>query len=273
LLDLPELATIPSAKRDLRIPSGPQLIEGGQARSITGKAPSLDKALTKWGSTGSIVAESFRSAVTSILLWGRYHEESPVIVITSSHAKAGKTTSTFNLSLGLAESGRRVLVIDGDLRLGRLGSIFGVQQANGMIDILAGRYDVTALPDLIQKTEIPGLHILPAGSSHHNVLQLLHSPRLDDVLREVRKKFDFVLIDSPPLIPLTDARLLGKHADGAILICRAGQTSFDQLIATRRRLAEDGTLVIGTILNDWNATSEDPSYLRSYEGYQRKEAR
>ena len=272
LLDVPELATIPSAKRDLRI-TGSSLAsdgEGGKGGLLgSTRELSLEKVADKWATHGSIVAESFRSAVTSILLWGRYHESNPVLVISSAHAKAGKTTSTFNLGLGLAESGRRVLIIDGDLRLSRLGQIFGVGQADGLTDILSGRVDSTLAADLVQSTPVAGLHILPSGSPHPNVPQLLHSPLLDDAIRDLRKDFDFVLIDSPPMIPLTDARLLGKHADGVILICRAGHTSVDQLVASRRRLSEDGTLVIGTILNDWNANSEDPSYVKSYEGYQK----
>jgi receptor protein-tyrosine kinase len=223
----------------------------------------------KWGELDSLIAESFRSAVTSILLAGRSESGQRVIVVTSAHPQAGKTTAVFSLGLGLAESGRKVLLIDGDLRRPRLGQIFGVQDSDGLSNILTGDGKDNDVKNLVRPTGIPGLSILPSGAMPQNVARALHSTRLDDVLKLMREEYDFVLVDSPPMIPLTDARLLGQHADGVILICRSGQTTMDQLVTTRRRLAEDGIHVMGTILNDWNAYSEDPSYLNSYAEYAR----
>src|SRR5450755_434602 len=138
LLQVPELAIIPSARRDIRT----QIVSNSSriAQAFSGSSPKRlasgsdlsNDLLTNSLQTGSIVAESFRSAVTSILLWGR--EEAlahKVLVVTSAHSGAGKTTSVLNLGLGLVESGRRVLLIDGDLRLPRLGRIFGLETASG----------------------------------------------------------------------------------------------------------------------------------------------
>jgi capsular exopolysaccharide synthesis family protein len=266
IVDVPELAVIPSAKLDPRspIPFGKRAAARLHAgtNSLTNKPANLLEMPTtpgmKWGELDSLIAESFRSAVTSILLAGRSESGQRVIVVTSAHPQAGKTTAVFSLGLGLAESGRKVLLIDGDLRRPRLGQIFGVQDSDGLSNILTG-----------DGTGIPGLSILPSGAMPQNVARALHSTRLDDVLKLMREEYDFVLVDSPPMIPLTDARLLGQHADGVILICRSGQTTMDQLVTTRRRLAEDGIHVMGTILNDWNAYSEDPSYLNSYAEYAR----
>ncbi len=131
--DIPELAAIPSAKRDVRIRIPTQVgsskagLGGISTDKRLGPARSpeaFDSMLENCVHTTSIVAESFRSAVTSLLLWRGRNEQSPVIVVSSTHAKAGKTTAVFNLGLGLAESGRRVLLVDGDLRLPRLGDIF-----------------------------------------------------------------------------------------------------------------------------------------------------
>ena len=276
--DIPELAAIPSAKRDVRIripmsagTTKTALAGLSSAKRIEGSRnpEAFDSMLENCVHTTSIVAESFRSAVTSLLLWRRRTEQSPVIVVSSTHAKAGKTTSVFNLGLGLAESGRRVLLIDGDLRLPRLGEIFGLSTAAGMSDLLSGSASVSLLRELVRDTSLPGLFVLPSGSLLPNVTQLLHSPKLDDVLERLRTEFDFILIDSPPLVPLSDARLLGQHANGMILICRAGYTSMDQLSSVQRRLTEDGTTVIGSILTDWNAKSDDPAYLNSYSHYAR----
>ena len=274
--DIPELAAIPSAKRDVRIripmSVGNKAVGGASGAKKLGSGrneEAFDTMLENCVHTTSIVAESFRSAVTSLLLWRGRSEQSPVIVVSSSHAKAGKTTAVFNLGLGLAESGRRVLLVDGDLRLPRLGEIFGIPTATGLSDLLSGATNVNLLPELIRETSLPGLFVLPSGTLLPNVTQLLHSTKLDGILERLRTQFDFILIDSPPLVPLSDARLLGQHADGMILICRAGYTSMEQLSAVQRRLVDDGTTVIGTILNDWNAKSDDPAYLSSYSHYAR----
>lgn len=278
IVDVPELAVIPSAKLDPRspIPFGKRAsmrLQPG-TNNLGGAKPAKFLEMpagpgAKWGELDSLIAESFRSAVTSILLAGRSDSGQRVIVVTSAHPQAGKTTAVFSLGLGLAESGRKVLLIDGDLRRPRLGQIFGVQDSDGLSNILTGDGKDNDVKNLVRSTGIPGLSILPSGGMPQNVARALHSVRLDDVLKLMREEYDFVLVDSPPMIPLTDARLLGQHADGVILICRSGQTTMDQLITTRRRLAEDGIHVMGTILNDWNAYSEDPSYLNSYAEYAR----
>jgi capsular exopolysaccharide synthesis family protein len=277
IVDVPELAVIPSAKLDPRspIPFGKRAAARLHAgTSSTGAKPAKLLEMPpspgmKWGELDSLIAESFRSAVTSILLAGRSESGQRVIVVTSAHPQAGKTTAVFSLGLGLAESGRKVLLIDGDLRRPRLGQIFGVQDSDGLSNILTSDGKDNDVNNLVRPTGIPGLSILPSGAMPQNVARALHSTRLDDVLKLMREEYDFVLVDSPPMIPLTDARLLGQHADGVILICRSGQTTMDQLVTTRRRLAEDGIHVMGTILNDWNAYSEDPSYLNSYAEYAR----
>jgi receptor protein-tyrosine kinase len=190
-----------------------------------------------------------------------------MIVVTSAHAKAGKTTAVLNLGLRLAESGHRVLLIDGDLRRPTLGPIFGFDGTIGLSDILAEHFDIKLVKEIIRETAFPSLFLLAGGAPRRNVPHLLHSTGLDKLLRQLRSEFDFVLIDSPPVLPMTDARLLGQHADGVILICRSGQTSMDQLVSIRSSFQLDGTEVMGTILNDWDARGEDPAYVRSYGRY------
>ena len=97
-----------------------------------------------------------------------------------------------------------------------------------------------------------GLFILPAGSLNANISNLLHSVRLPKLLQRLREEFDAVLIDSPPMLQVPDARVLGRATGAVVLVIRAGQTSRDTALAARQRLAEDGTPVIGTILNGWD---------------------
>jgi Mrp family chromosome partitioning ATPase len=105
---------------------------------------------------------------------------------------------------------------------------------------------------LVQKTKIPNVHAVFSGRRTSNAANLLHSPRLPELIARVRQDFDAVLIDAPPVLGLPDARVLGHMADGVILVLRAGQTTLETARAARQRLAEDGTVVLGTILNAWD---------------------
>jgi capsular exopolysaccharide synthesis family protein len=226
-------------------------------------------AITSWHGNESLVKESIRSVVTSLVMYGESFYRNRIILMTSPHPQAGKTTAVSNLGLALAESGRKVLIIDGDLRRPRLSAIFGVQDEKGLADLLTTSRERISLDATIQETAYPNLYILPSGDAELELPRLLHSPRLEEILSSVRNQYDFILLDSPPMMALTDARLLSRNTDGVILVCRAGVTTGEQLAFSHRRLAEDGIEVIGTILNDWNPRTEDPSYFGSYAEYAR----
>jgi polysaccharide biosynthesis transport protein len=277
LSQIPELAAIPSARHDVRV----QLISesGGRGiriRRLIGKvtsgtpSPVSQEVVAGWLCTASLVAESFRSAVASLLLWGRDSQQSHrVMVITSAHPGAGKTTAVVNLGLGLAESRRRVLLIDGDLRLPRLGKIFGLNAARGFSEILSQELVPADAKQLIVDTGLPGLRVLPSGLAPRNVTQMLHSNALQRFMDVIKDEFDFILIDSPPAIPLADSRLIAQHADGVILVLRAGDTGVEQLVSVRKCFQQDGTRIFGSILNDWDEYAEDPCYAKSYTPYVR----
>jgi capsular exopolysaccharide synthesis family protein len=270
LIAVPELGVIPSAKfpgRDLsQVPRRKMLAIGPGAENS-----SVPVAISSWQGNESLVKESIRSVVTSLVMYGESFYRNRIILMTSAHPQAGKTTAVSNLGLALAESGRKVLIIDGDLRRPRLSSLFDVQDETGLAELLAAGPERKTLPveASIRATAYPNLYILPSGDAMTDLPRLLHSPRLEEVLGAVRNQYDFILLDSPPMMALTDARLLSRNTDGVILVCRAGKTTGEQLAFSYRRLAEDGIEVIGTILNDWNPRSEDPSYFNSYSDYAR----
>jgi polysaccharide biosynthesis transport protein len=224
--------------------------------------------MVQWVQDETMMADAYRSAITSILL-SRVNGVSPrVILVTSPRPKAGKTTTVANLGISLAEIGRRVLLIDGDLRRPRLGKLFGLQFATGLSDALIdGGSGTITLDSVIRTSPVPGLSVLPGGSEPANISKLLHSTYLDSLIETARSEYDFVLIDSPPMMGMADARLLSRNADGVILISRAGETSPEQLGEARERLADDGTPVIGTILNGCDLRIEDPSYVNGYNSY------
>jgi capsular exopolysaccharide synthesis family protein len=244
------------------------VLDGENGVVAGGQSAALDREMVQWNQDETMMADAYRSAITSILL-SRVNGVSPrVILVTSPRPKAGKTTTVANLGISLAEIGRRVLLIDGDLRRPRLGKLFGLQFATGLSDVLldAGG-GITTLDSVVRSSTVPGLYVLPGGSEPANISKLLHATYLDTLVEAARSEYDFVLIDSPPMIGMADARLLSRNADGVILICRAGETSPEQLGEARQRLADDGTPVIGTILNGCDLRVEDPSYIHGYNSY------
>jgi capsular exopolysaccharide synthesis family protein len=276
-LNVPELAVIPSARigNSERIPLTLRNLNGANGAALEAKngllsasSAAVDKEMVQWCQDETMMADAYRSAITSILL-SRVNGVSPrVILVTSPRPKAGKTTTVANLGISLAEIGRRVLLIDGDLRRPRLGKLFGLQFATGLSDALLAEGDGTiTLDSVVRPCTVPGLYVLPGGSEPANISKLLHSAHLDSLIEHARSEYDFVLIDSPPMMGMADARLLSRNADGVILISRAGETSPEQLGEAKERLADDGTPVIGTILNGCDLRIEDPSYVNHYNSY------
>ena len=276
-LNVPELAVIPSARigNSERIPLTLRNLNGASGVALEAKngllganSAAVDKEMVQWCQDETMMADAYRSAITSILL-SRVNGVSPrVILVTSPRPKAGKTTTVANLGISLAEIGRRVLLIDGDLRRPRLGKLFGLQFATGLSDALLAEDNGTiTLDSVVRPSTVPGLSVLPGGSEPANISKLLHSTHLDNLIELARSQYDFVLIDSPPMMGMADARLLSRNADGVILISRAGETSPEQLGEAKERLADDGTPVIGTILNGCDLRIEDPSYVSHYNSY------
>jgi capsular exopolysaccharide synthesis family protein len=164
----------------------------------------------------------------------------------------------------MAEIGRKVLLIDGDLRRPRLHQLFGVTNTWGLSDVLWAETPLETVPilHLVRETKVSGLSLLPAGSCRNVVPSTeFYSPRMLRLLARLRKEFDIVMVDAPPMIHLADARVLGRLADGVILVIRAGQTTSESALYASQRFAEDGTRVLGTVLNSW-----DPKTSRRY-GY------
>jgi len=211
--------------------------------------------------TPSVLGESFRAALTSILFTGENGDRPRVIVLTSANPGEGKTTVASNLALALADSGSPVLLIDGDLRRGRMHEIFQVSNAWGLSDALAGKCLPPGRAHSYMETRFPRLSLLPAGSTPVSISGLLFSPRTMEFLKTVQADFHTVIIDSPPILNMPDARMLGKLSDGVVLVVRAAQTTRDTVAGVVQRLSSDGSRVLGTILNGWDPRRD------SYSGY------
>jgi Mrp family chromosome partitioning ATPase len=127
----------------------------------------------------------------------------------------------------------------------------------------------TGLLGILRETEVPNLFVLPAGPPVAGATNLLYSPRLKECLGQFMTQFDMILIDTPPMLTIPDARVMGRLADGVVLVVRAAKTTRDAALASRARLREDGVRVIGTIMNDWNPKRSPSGYYGYYDGYHR----
>jgi capsular exopolysaccharide synthesis family protein len=219
--------------------------------------------LATWFDKSSIIAESFRNVVASIL-YSPQGSRPRVILVTSAIRNEGKTTVVSNLGITLAEINQRVLLIDGDMRKPRLSSVFNVSNDWGLSNILREKECLRDCPleAIVKRTEMPELSVLTSGPGTSSISNLLYSTRMLELLQRLRSEFDTILIDTPPMLDISDARILGHLADAVVLVFNA-RTSRDAALAAKRRLSEDGIPVLGTILNAW-----DFRRMSSYEAYQ-----
>jgi capsular exopolysaccharide synthesis family protein len=235
-LNVPELGVIPN-------------LQTGRLSRFRPGAAVKDLALATWEPHPSDGAEYFRAVLASVLFAGQPR----VIALSSPNPGEGKTTVAANLAIALAETHQRVLLIDGDLRAPGLHEVFGLDNSIGLATILRGDTSACAPDSLLKATRIPGLHVLPSGCSPESAPALLHSPHFAEFLEAARPQFDTILIDTPPVLPMPDARVFGRLAGAVILVVRANKTSRDTAALACRRFIEDGTPVLGTILNECGA--------------------
>ncbi|HVX65829.1 MAG TPA: polysaccharide biosynthesis tyrosine autokinase [Bryobacteraceae bacterium] len=260
ILGIPGLGIIPPAEKLPRLKGSGLALESAPAGS--------QMELASLYSPRSTVADSFRATLASILFATSTSGKTRVRVIslTSAAPREGKTAAVTNLGVALARIGQRVLLIDGDMRKPRLHTIFGLSNENGLSEILAETEVITDITEFAKPTPRAGLSVITSGGATAESTDLLHSERLSEVINLARKKYDTVIIDSPPLLQLVDARLLSWHTDGVVLVCRSGSTDRQAAQAAVRLLQSDGTPVLGVILNDC-APSAQASYYYSPSGY------
>jgi polysaccharide biosynthesis transport protein len=224
--------------------------------------------LSTWQRKPSAVAESFRATLVSILFSGENGSRPRVMVVTSSNPSEGKSTVVSNLGIAVAEVNQRVLLIDADLRKPRLHDIFNLKNDNGLSDLLRSKDTVgAALEGAIQQTHVPDLYVLTSGSITSAATSLLYSNRMPELLQKLRTEFETIFIDTPPMLQIPDARVLGRMVDRVIMVVRAGKTTRAAAMAARKRFSEDGTQMLGTILNDWNPKRSPNGYYGNYGGY------
>jgi len=208
--------------------------------------------------------EAFRTLRTTVRFLGL---EAPIRVlqITSPGIREGKTTVVANLALAMARTGQRVIVVDCDLRRPRMHRIFGQDNQAGLTSVVMGRVPLTVATIPIPGE--PGVLLLPSGPSLPNPSEVLSSQRTAEVIYELRLAANIVLLDCPPVLPVTDALISAAHADATLLVCRAGVTDRKSVARALELLRQVNAPVAGTILNGASATD---SYGQDSGAYYRE---
>jgi capsular exopolysaccharide synthesis family protein len=213
----------------------------------------------------SVAAECCRSIRTNILFMS---PDRPIrtMVITSPSPQEGKTTTAINLGVTMAEAGGRVLLVDTDMRRPRLHRSFGVGNQFGISTVIVGK---ATLDEAIKHTDVPNLDVLTCGPVPPNPSELLHTDRFGAVLADCAKRYDRVILDSPPTSAVTDPAVLGNLVDGVVLIIKAGETTRDSAIHARRQLASAKARVVGVIVNAIDFSNPAYGYEYYYRNYYR----
>jgi len=210
----------------------------------------------------SAIAEAYRAFRTSLLLASASSPK--IIVISSTFAREGKTTTSVNLATVLAQMGKPVLLIDADLRRPRLQKVFRGKMNLGLVNYLAANIP---LEDVIQETQVPNLSIVLSGPTPPNPSELLGSDRMKHLIHEIRAKFAFVIFDSPPVMAVTDSIVLAANADGVVLCVHGGQTPRDIVQRAAERLRQSNIPVLGALLNNLDLEQYGYSFKKSYYDY------
>ena len=211
----------------------------------------------------SQMAESYRALRTSLLL-SSLGAPPKVIMVTSALPQEGKSTTSINCAVVLAQKGVRVLLIDADMRRPSIHKTLGMAPHSGLSNVLTGS---TTLEQAITHTSIlPSLDVLTAGTPPPNPAELLASSVMRDMLTELRKQYDHIVIDTPPSLSVTDAVVLSPRADAVMLVIRAEKTTKHALRRSRDLLAQVNAKVVGVLLNAVDLSSPDYYYYYEYQG-------
>lgn len=200
----------------------------------------------------SPIAEAYRTLRTN-LEFSNLDKSLRALVVTSASSEEGKSTTLANLAVTIAQSGKRVILVDADLRRPTQHQIFDLKNNAGLTDIVRDE-SLLANPPL-QETSVPNLHVLTSGQTPPNPAEILGSKRMSEIIAALLERADMVLLDAPPLLAVTDAAVLSSKVDGVLLVVSAGKTKRENARKAQAQLEKINARVIGAVLNNVKAES------------------
>ncbi|MET0384482.1 MAG: polysaccharide biosynthesis tyrosine autokinase [Polyangiales bacterium] len=253
----------------------PHIDENASVASITyGRRKRRDKQPEELGNRDLIVhnhpkssiAECCRTIRTNITFMSAERPRK-TLVVTSASPREGKTTISIALAITLAQSGKRILLVDTDLRKPRIHRSFGKPLSRGVTTILVGQHSAS---EAIQETEVPGLSLLASGPIPPNPSELLHTEQFQQLIADLARNYDHLILDSPPLAAVTDAAIIAPQVDGTILVLHTQRTTRDALKSALRQLRDVSGTLVGGVLNDVDLSTHRYGYSSYY--YYRSES-
>ncbi|MBI5759252.1 MAG: polysaccharide biosynthesis tyrosine autokinase [Planctomycetales bacterium] len=205
---------------------------------------------------GSSEAEAYRSVRTTLYVCTHVTKER-VLQITSPEPEDGKSTLACNLALAIAQSGKKVVLVDADLRRPKVHLLFGLRKDIGLSDVLAGEIEWR---NAVVETKIPKLSILPAGQTPASPAELLATTEFETLLNDLRKEYDFVLVDTPPLLAVSDPCVVAAATDGLVLVVNLTKNRRDAIRRVQEMIATHGMRVLGVVANGVTAESDSTGH-------------
>ena len=218
----------------------------------------------------SIPSEAFRALRTRIQFSRINTESLKSVLITSSAPQEGKTTIAVNLAGSFAHSKKKILLIDCDLRKPSVHKLFGRDKNPGLIDYLVGN---SKLEEILYKSNIPNLSYITSGTIPPNPAEMLDSQEMRNFLKQLREKYDLIIVDSPPIIAVTDSEILTSMVDGTLLVVSSENTEIEMMERSVELIRRENTQFLGTVLNNFSYKSGYGSYYKYYYYYSRPEAK
>ena len=209
----------------------------------------------------SPISEAYRTLRTNIQ-FSSLDKELKVILVTSSGPGEGKSTTSANLAVVMAQSGKKTLLIDCDLRKPKLHRFFEDSNKVGLTNYIIGQ---ATFEEAIKKTMVENLYLLSSGKRPPNPSELLNSNKMKQFIAILKENFDYIILDTPPIIMVTDAQILAQYADGCILVVASAQAERDAAIRAKLLLEKGDTKIIGVVLNKLDITSK--KYYGHYYQY------
>ncbi|KYG59286.1 CpsD/CapB family tyrosine-protein kinase [Planococcus maritimus] len=207
----------------------------------------------------SVISEQYRTIRTTIN-FSLPGNEMKTLLFTSASKEEGKSTTSANMAIVFAESGKKVLLVDADMRKPTLHHTFHLNNHMGLSNLLIGKGE---LEQSVRDSGIQGLELLTSGQIPHNPAELLDSPMLDRLIEKMKERYDLIIFDSPPILSVSDSKIMANKCDGTVLVVNTGKTEKQSAIKARDSLTTSKAYIVGVVMNNYKL-SKDHYYSYEY---------